>query len=117
MEGIMDAWREWIRSAGEAAAARLGEPVESDPAVMIGMYAVCGLWLVHLWRIRNRPEGRDHITRAIELGDAIFGVLAAVALLGLGLLIALARASGRTPGERWLLREYTMHQGRSEAGR
>jgi hypothetical protein len=68
---------------------------------MMGVYAVCALWLVHLWRVRNRPEGRDHITRAVELGDTIFAVLAAVAFLGLGLLIAVARASGRAHDRRW----------------
>ena len=46
---------------GEAAAARLGGQVETDLVVTMGVYAVCGLWLVHLWRTRNRPEGRDHI--------------------------------------------------------
>lgn len=97
----MDAWLVRIRSAGEAAAARLGGEGELELVVMIGVYAVCGLWLLHLWRIRNRPEGRDQITRAIELGDAIFGVLAAVAFLGLGLLIAVARLSGRTHDRRW----------------
>jgi hypothetical protein len=97
----MDAWLVWIRSAGEAAAARLGGQVELDLVVMIGVYAACGLWLVHLWRTRNRPEGRNHITRAVELGDTIFAVLAAVAFLGLGLLIAVARASGRAHDRRW----------------
>jgi hypothetical protein len=97
----MDAWHGWIQSAGEAAAARLVGQVELDLVVMIGVYALSGLWLVHLWRIRNRPEGRDHITRAIELGDTIFSVLGAVVFLGLGLLIAVARASGRTHGRRW----------------
>jgi hypothetical protein len=97
----MDAWRVWIRSAGEAAAARLGGQVELDLVVMIGVYAACGLWLVHLWRIRNRPEGPDHIARAVELGDTIFSVLAAVAFLGLGILITVARASGRAHDSRW----------------
>ena len=98
----MDAWYHgWIRSAGEAAAARLGGQIELDLAVMFGVYVVCGFWLVHLWRIRHRPKGRDHIARAVELGNTIFTVLAAVAFLGLGLLIAVARVSGRAHDRRW----------------
>ena len=96
----MDAWLVRIRSMGEAVEAQVGRPVDLDLVVVTGIYVVCGLWLVHLWRIRNRPEGRDHIARAVELGDTIFSVLAAVAFLGLGLLIAVGRAAGRTHDRR-----------------
>lgn len=97
----MDAWLAWIRPVGAVAEAQLAGWVDSDLVVMIGIYVVCGVWLVHLWRIRNRPEGRDHIARAVELGDTIFSLLAAVAFLGLGILIAIARASGRSHYRRW----------------
>jgi hypothetical protein len=97
----MGAWLVRIRSMGGAAEAQLAGRIDVDLVVMIGIYVVCGLWLVHLWRIRNRPEGRDHITRAVELGDMIFSLLAAVAFLGLGILIAMARAAGRTHDRRW----------------
>ena len=97
----MDAQLVLIRAVGEAAEAQLAGRVDLDLVVMIGIYVVCCLWLVHLWRIRNRPEGRDHIARAVELGDTIFSVLAAVAFLGLGLLIAVGRAAGRTHNRRW----------------
>lgn len=97
----MDAWFVRIRSMGEAAEAHLAGRVDLDLVVMVGVYAFCGLWLARLWRIRNRPEGQDHIARAVELGDTIFSLLAAVAFLGLGILIAIARASGRSHHRRW----------------
>lgn len=97
----MDAWLVWIRSMGGAAGAQLARSVDLDLVVMSVIYAICGLWLAHLWRIRNRPEGRDHLVRAVELGDSIFRLLAAVAFLGLGIRIAVARASGRSHHRRW----------------
>lgn len=97
----MDAWGVRLRSMGEAIEAQLAGRVDPDLVVMIGIYVVCGVWVVHLWRIRNRPEGRDHITRAVEVGDTIFSLLAAVAFLGLGILIAIARAAGRSHRHRW----------------
>jgi hypothetical protein len=100
-EAPVDVWLAQVQSMGEAVEAQFTPALDLDLVVMIGVYAICGLWLVHLWRIRNRPEGRDHIAQAIELGDAIFGLLAAVAFLGLGILIAVARASGRSHGRRW----------------
>lgn len=96
----MDAWLVRIPSMAEAAEAQLAGRIDLDLSLMICVYVACGFWFVHLWRIRNRPEGRDAITRAIELGDTIFAVLGAVAFLGLGLLIAVARISGRTRGRR-----------------
>ena len=98
----MDAWLVRIRSTvEEAVEAQLWEPIDLELVVMIGVYAVCGLWLLHLWRMRSRPEGRNHIAQAIELGDTIFGMLAAVALLGLGILIALVSVAGRSHRRRW----------------
>lgn len=100
-EAIVDAWLVRIRSIGESVEAQVSWSADLDLVLMIGVYVACGLWLVHLWRIRHRPEGRDHIARAVELGDTIFSLLAAVAFLGLGILIAIARASGRSHYRRW----------------
>lgn len=97
----MDAWLVRIQSVIAALEAQLARPLELDLVVMVGMYAFCGLWLARLWRIRNRPEGRDHLARAVELGDMIVGMLAIVAFLGLGILLAVGRASGRTHDRRW----------------
>jgi hypothetical protein len=98
----MEALLEWTHALLRAVRELVSwERVDADLIGMIGICALCFLWLVHLWRIRNRPEGRDHIARAVEVGDAIFGVLAAVAFLGLGLLIAVARTAGRAHDRRW----------------
>jgi hypothetical protein len=97
----VDAWLLWIRSIGEAVEAQLAWSPDLNLIGMIGVYMACGLWLVHLWRMRNHPEGRKHIGRAAELGQILFGLVAAVAFLGLGILIALARASGRVHDHRW----------------
>jgi hypothetical protein len=97
----VDAWLVWIRSIGEAVEAQLPGPADLNLVGVIGVYVACGLWLVHLWRMRNRPEGREHIARAVELGDVLFGLVVAVAFLGVGILIALARASGRVHDHRW----------------
>ena len=85
----------------ETVEAQLPGWANPDLLLIAGIYVACGLWLIRLWRMRNRPEGRDHIARAVELGDTIFGVLAAVAFLGLWIFISLGRAAGRTHDRRW----------------
>lgn len=98
----MDALIAWIQSAmREAAHLRLREPIDPDLIVMLGVYVGCAFWLVRLWRIRNRPDGRGQIARAVKLGDMIFTVLAAIAMLAFRILIALARAAGRSHYPRW----------------
>ena len=96
--GAFVRWIESINHAVEAvAAAKLLNTMLEEPAVLgvLPLYLVALAWLGHRWTTGRQPRrwSRSH---GFHLGAGPLRLLTAVAALAVGLLIAVARAAGRS---------------------
>lgn len=73
-------------------------PSEADLEVVgiIAIYALAIIWLTRLWHTRHQARRRRQLDRGLAFMDGVFGLLRAVVLLVVGVLLASARASGRS---------------------
>ncbi len=91
----------WIEALKQwAAAVELAEPLAAlleDPSVLSAsaLHLLAGAWLVHRWVVRHRPRRRPP-SHALRAGAGVLGFLSTVVGLVLGLLLAVARAEGRS---------------------
>jgi len=91
----------WIEALKQwAAAVELAEPLAAvleDPSVLSvpALDLLACAWLVHRWVTRHRPRRRNR-SYGLRAAAGVLRFLSAVVGLVLGLLLAVARAEGRS---------------------
>ena len=96
--GPLVGWVEALEQAAEAVEiAELFRAMVEDPALwgVLPLYLSAFAWLAHRWTTRSRPR-RRRLSRGLRIGAGFLHFLSAVAFLGLGTLVAVARAAGRS---------------------
>lgn len=96
--GLLVGWIEALEQAAEAVeVAKLFRAMLEDPALLgvLPLYLLAFARLAHRWTTRRRPR-RRRISQGLRLGAGLLHLLGAVALLALGLILAVARAAGRS---------------------
>jgi hypothetical protein len=91
----------WIEALKQwAAAVEFAEPLTAlleDPSVLSvsALHLLACAWLIHRWVMRHRPRSRRP-SHGLRAAAGALGTLSAVVGLVLGLLLAVARAEGRS---------------------
>lgn len=63
---------------------------------IIALYTLAVIWLTRVWHTRHQARRRRQLDRGLAFMDGVVGLLRVVVLLVVGVLLALARASGRS---------------------
>lgn len=70
--------------------------VNADLVIIVPLYAIAFAWLAYCWTRRHRPVHRHCLSLGARAVEGLLRPFSAVVFLALGLLVALARAAGRS---------------------